>query len=211
MRFTSSWGEGGFTLPLPGEFNVANAALVLAVLLARQVPLATATRLLAAVSAPPGRMQRVPGPADAPAVYVDYAHTPAALDVALSALRPHCRGKLWCLFGCGGDRDRGKRPQMGRIAERRADRVVVTSDNPRREAPGEIIAAILGGMQKPAVAIEDRAAAIAHVVATAEPGDCVLVAGKGHEAWQEAGGERRPFSDYVLAQAALAARAGSSS
>ena len=211
VRFTSSWGDGGFTLPLPGEFNVANAALVLAVLLARQVPLATATDLLAHVSAPPGRMQRVPGPADAPGVYVDYAHTPAALDVALTALRPHCRGKLWCLFGCGGDRDRGKRPEMGRIAERRADRVVVTSDNPRREAPGAIIAAILAGMQKPAIAIEDRAAAIAHVIATAGPRDCVLVAGKGHETWQEAGGERRPFSDFALAQAALAAREGGSS
>lgn len=208
IRFASSWGEGRFLLPLPGDFNVANAALVLALMLVKGVSLDAACRSLENVTAPPGRMQRVPG--DVPAVYVDYAHTPHALEVALRALRAHCRGKLWCVFGCGGNRDAGKRPQMGRIAERLADRCVITSDNPRHEAPQAIIDDIVAGLAAPqrATVIEERAAAIAWAIREAAPADAILVAGKGHENYQQFGDERRPFSDFALALAALARRGG---
>lgn len=212
VAFTSSWGDGEFRLGLPGDFNVANAALVLATLLATGVPVAVAAAALGAVTAPPGRMQRVPAGTGAPAVYVDYAHTPDALDVALSALRRHCRGQLWCVFGCGGERDKGKRPQMAAVAERLADRVVITSDNPRRESPADIVTEIVAGLAaaEHAVVIEDRAAAIAWSIAQAGPDDTILLAGKGHEDYQLVGAERRPFSDYGVAQASLEARAGGS-
>jgi UDP-N-acetylmuramoyl-L-alanyl-D-glutamate--2,6-diaminopimelate ligase len=210
VRVSSSWGAGEFALPLVGEFNVANAVLVLAFLLQQGIPMEEACAVLGEVQAPPGRMQRVPAAGDLPAVYIDYAHTPDALDQALLALRVHCAANVWCVFGCGGERDAGKRPQMGRIAEHRANRVVVTSDNPRREDAGSIIAQILGGMRNPdnAVAIEDRATAIAWTIARAGPADCVLIAGKGHEDYQLVGAKRRAFSDYEAARASLAARAG---
>ena len=162
------------------------------------------------LTAPPGRMQRVA--TDGPAVFIDYAHTPDALESALNALRPHCRGKLWCVFGCGGDRDVGKRPQMGVAAERKADRVVITSDNPRSEDPAAIIASIGAGLARPDAVeiIEDRAAAIAWAIDQAADNDVVLVAGKGHENYQEADGERIAFSDLAIARQALAARGVSS-
>lgn len=199
VKVVSSWGEATIALPLPGDFNVANAAMVLALLLTQGVPMQKACSVLGEVSAPPGRMQRVPAATTAPAVYVDFAHSPDALDVALRALRTHCRGKLWCVFGCGGDRDAGKRPQMGRIVEHRADRMIITSDNPRSENPADIIAAVATGLQRPAAAvvIENRAAAIAYAIAAAAVDDVVLIAGKGHENNQ---------SDLVLASANLAAR-----
>jgi len=208
VSFVSSWGDGRFALQLPGDFNVANAAIVLALLLVKGVALEKACDVLSAVTAPPGRMQRVAEPG--PAVYVDYAHTPHALEVTLRALRAHCRGKLWCVFGCGGDRDAGKRSQMGCVAERLSDRVVVTSDNPRHESPGAIIDAVMQGMTHcdRAAVIEDRAAAIAWAIASAGPEDAVLIAGKGHEDYQQVGDERRPFSDYGVAVVALAAREG---
>ncbi|MDA1063653.1 MAG: UDP-N-acetylmuramoyl-L-alanyl-D-glutamate--2,6-diaminopimelate ligase, partial [Proteobacteria bacterium] len=200
VKVISSWGEATIALPLPGDFNVANAAMVLALLLNQGVPIDKAAAVLGEVGAPPGRMQRVPGAMAAPAVYVDFAHTPEALDVVLRALRAHCRGQLWCVFGCGGDRDKGKRPQMGRIVEHRADRAVITSDNSRSEKPADIFAAIAAGLQHPeaAVVIEDRATAIAWAIATAAANDVVLVAGKGHENNQ---------SDLALASANLALRA----
>lgn len=205
VTFVSSWGDGRFTLPLPGDFNVANAMLVLAVMLQQGVSLHAACDVLSRVEAPPGRMQRVARPGTR--VYVDYAHTPNALEVALSALRQHSRGRLWCVFGCGGDRDKGKRSLMARSAERLADRVVVTSDNPRSETPGKIIEDILAGLSAPlaAAAIEDRAAAIAWTIQQAAESDVVLIAGKGHEEYQEAGGKRLPFSDYEMAAAVLEA------
>jgi len=183
VQVSSSWGDGTFVLPLPGEFNIANALLVLALLLSHGVSMREACAVLAQVEAPPGRMQRVAGTSRTPTVYVDFAHTPAALDVALRALRQHCRGRLWCVFGCGGDRDAGKRPQMGRIAERHAQHLVITSDNPRSEMPGAIIAAIAAGLERPqqAVLIEDRATAIAWAISSASVDDVVLIAGKGHE------------------------------
>jgi UDP-N-acetylmuramoyl-L-alanyl-D-glutamate--2,6-diaminopimelate ligase len=130
-----------------------------------------------------------------PLVVVDYAHTPDALEKILLALREHTRGKLWCVFGCGGDRDRGKRPAMGEIAERLADRVVLTDDNPRHEPGDAIIADILGGMRASPEVIRDRRTAIATAIRGSGEGDIVLIAGKGHEDYQQVGDERLPYSD----------------
>lgn len=206
VRFTSSWGDGSFLLRIPGDFNVANAMLVLATLLESGVSVEDASAALAGVEAPPGRLERIAG--SGPRVYVDYAHTPDALEVVLRALKPHVGGRLSVVFGAGGDRDPGKRPIMGRVAERLADEIVLTSDNPRHEEPVAIIDAIRAGMLEPerAVVIEDRAAAIAWAIDQADDGDTVLIAGKGHEQYQELGADKRPFSDPVLASGCLAAR-----
>jgi len=202
IAVSSSWGDGTFTLGLPGDFNVANAALVLAYLLSSGVDLEQACDVLQLVDAPPGRMQKISN--SGAAIYVDYAHTPDAIESALRALRPHSRGKVWCVFGCGGDRDIGKRPLMGRLVERFADKAVVTTDNPRSEDPRKIADEILAGFDDSgkATVIEDRAAAIAWTIAQAGPNDTVLIAGKGHEDYQEIEGSRRPFSDAALAAAA---------
>jgi UDP-N-acetylmuramoyl-L-alanyl-D-glutamate--2,6-diaminopimelate ligase len=198
----SSWGPFEFQLPMPGSFNVANAISVLGLLLSWNVPVLQACEVIGKVSAPPGRMQRV-ADSMAPGVYVDYAHTPAGIEAALRSLRTHCKKTLWCVFGCGGDRDRGKRPLMGRTAARLADRVIVTNDNPRSELPGNIIAEIMRGIgaMAGAIAIEDRATAIAYAIREAGDDDIVLIAGKGHENYQLIGGERLAFSDYDTALA----------
>ena len=205
----SSWGDGHLSLPLPGDFNVANAVIVLALLLNQGVEMQEASEVLSQVNAPPGRMQRVPASSAGPSVYVDYAHTPGALEAAIRALRPHCRGRLWCVFGCGGDRDRGKRPVMAKLVQRRADEVVITNDNPRSEEPASIIADIVSGLSSEdrATVIEDRAAAIAWTISNADSADVILIAGKGHENYQLIGDERRDFSDFGAASANLAARA----
>ena len=207
VTIRSSWGNGAALVPLPGDFNVANAVMVLTFLLSDGIPFDEAVAVLSKAEAPPGRMQRV-AVGSGPEVYVDYAHTPNALESALSALRPHARGKLWCVFGCGGNRDSGKRPLMARAAERLADRIVVTTDNPRNESPGDIISAISDGFRdrERATIIEDRAAAIAWAISNAAPADVVLLAGKGHENYQMVGNERRDFSDYGVAAANLLAR-----
>ena len=185
-----------------------NAALVLALLLRHGITMPDATAVLGQLDAPPGRMQRVAVDAAAlPAVYVDFAHTPDGLEVALRALRQHCKGKLWCVFGCGGDRDNGKRPLMGEIASRLADRIVVTSDNPRTEDPAMIIADVLAGASDDAVVIADRAAAIAYVIARSDVQDTILIAGKGHESVQIIGTQSIPFSDQAIALANLDIRA----
>lgn len=209
VMITSSWGDGKFTLRLPGDFNVANAVIVLAYLLTTGVSLEQACDVLQLVEAPPGRMQQISTVGSA--VYIDYAHTPDAIESALRALRPHCRGELYCVFGCGGDRDTGKRPLMGKLAEHLADRVVITTDNPRHEDPQQIIDGILAGFNSAdqAIVIEDRAAAIAWVIANAGPTDVVLIAGKGHEDYQEVGSERHAFSDQALAVAAASLKEGS--
>ena len=201
VKFDSAWGSGEFDLPLAGDFNVANAAQVLALLLCNDVAISDATAALAKVSAPPGRMELVnrEGDSDKPAVYVDYSHTPASMEAALKALRLHCKGELWCVFGCGGDRDRGKRPMMGKVAERLADHAIVTSDNPRTEPPGQIIADILAGMGEQAIAIDDRGQAIRHAILAATPSDIVLIAGKGHEDYQVIGDRTLSFSDFSAA------------
>jgi len=203
----SSWGKFDFRLPLPGNFNVANAISVLGLLLSWDVPIVDACEVLSKASAPPGRMQRV-ADSVAPAVYVDYAHTPAGLEAALRSLRSHCKKSLWCVFGCGGDRDRGKRPLMGKSAARLADRLVVTNDNPRSELPGNIIADVLRGIadKSGAIAIEDRATAIAYAIDEANDDDIVLIAGKGHENYQLIGDQRLAFSDYDAALANVFAR-----
>jgi UDP-N-acetylmuramoyl-L-alanyl-D-glutamate--2,6-diaminopimelate ligase len=152
-------------------------------------------------------MQRLGG-GGAPLAVVDYAHSPDALDKCLAGLRDVARaqgGRLLCVFGCGGDRDRGKRPLMGEIASRHADFVVVTSDNPRSEDPAAIVADILPGVRVPHAVHVDRRAAIRAAIAAAHRGDVVLIAGKGHEPYQEIAGRRLPFSDVDEARAALAA------
>ena len=208
LSIESSWGACTISLPLHGDFNIANAALVLAFLLSEGAGTEAAGAALAAVEAPPGRLQRVDVDAG-PDVFVDYAHTPDAVESALRALQPHCEGALWCVFGCGGERDAGKRPLMGRAVEQHADHVVVTNDNPRGEDPACIIGDIVAGLERPGAAtvIEDRGAAIAWAIGRAAANDVVLVAGKGHENYQLIGDERRDFSDYGVAAAGLAARA----
>lgn len=202
LALQTSWGDIEVALQLPGKFNVANAALVAAYLLSSGLSPREVVDSLEQVTAPPGRMQRLP--VDNAAIYIDYAHTPDALESALQALRPHCSGKLWCVFGCGGDRDTGKRPQMGQVADAAADIVVVTSDNPRGEPAMQIIDQVLQGVanKSQTTVIEDRAAAIAYSIANAAADDVVLIAGKGHENYQEINAERRPFSDFEVALAA---------
>jgi UDP-N-acetylmuramoyl-L-alanyl-D-glutamate--2,6-diaminopimelate ligase len=142
-----------------------------------------------------GRMERFGGQQDAPLVVVDYAHTPDALEKVLQALREHTDDSLWCVFGCGGDRDRGKRPQMGEIAERLADHVVLTDDNPRNEDPEKIVADIRHGMKREHRVVHRRIEAITSAIESARPGDIILLAGKGHEDYQQIGEERIAYSD----------------
>ncbi|MEJ7928378.1 UDP-N-acetylmuramoyl-L-alanyl-D-glutamate--2,6-diaminopimelate ligase [Ramlibacter sp. AN1015] len=202
----------GLRSRLIGQFNVANLLGVVGGMRALGCTLAQAVDACAALLPVPGRMECIVQPG-APLVAVDYAHTPDALDKALAALRPLAAsrgGKLWCVFGCGGGRDATKRPLMAAIAEKQADRVVVTSDNPRGEKPEAIISQILLGLSShgDAVRVEaDRARAIAGTVADAAPEDVVLLAGKGHENTQEVAGRKHPFDDRVHARAALARRA----
>lgn len=195
---------------LVGDYNASNLLGVLGALRALGVPADAAVAAAAASGPVPGRMQRVPG-GDIEVV-VDYAHTPDALAQVLQALRPLAAargGRLWCVFGCGGNRDATKRGPMGAIAARGADRVVLTSDNPRDEDPAAILAQVLGGIERrdAVEVIADRAAAIAHAIGGAANGDVVLLAGKGHEEHQEVAGRRYPFSDLAEARKALARRA----
>ena len=214
MAFDVVEGSKRFTLAtrLVGSYNVSNLLGVLAAMRAIGVPLAEAVQACAQLGPVPGRMECVTAPGQ-PLVAVDYAHTPDALDKALGALRPMAvqrGGKLWCVFGCGGDRDASKRPLMAAVAEKNADCVVITSDNPRSEKPEHIISQILLGVSgRDGVRVEaDRAAAINSTLQDAADADVVLVAGKGHEDYQEACGVKRPFSDMAHARAALARRAG---
>jgi len=202
-------GEGRFHSPLVGRFNLMNLLQAVGALLQQGLPLALLLRSLPSFRGVPGRMEQivVNGSAaeDHPAVLVDYAHTPDGLRNALEACRPFVRGQLICVFGCGGDRDRGKRPQMAAIAAELADRVVVTSDNPRTEDPGQILEDVVAGL--PFVAdrqVEvDRAKAIALAIAQASCGDLVLIAGKGHEDYQILGTEKVHFDDREEAEQAL--------
>ncbi|MEW6354514.1 MAG: UDP-N-acetylmuramoyl-L-alanyl-D-glutamate--2,6-diaminopimelate ligase [Pseudomonadota bacterium] len=192
------WGKGHLSSTLLGRFNASNLLAALAALLLRGVPLDDALQRLARVANLPGRMERFGG-AGQPLVVVDYAHSPDALEQVLRALREHVphAARLWCVFGCGGERDRGKRPLMGAVAEQLADYVVVTDDNPRAEDPLGIVADILSGMTNPdGVYIQRaRAQAITFAISYARPGDVVLIAGKGHEEYQQIGAQKIPFSD----------------
>jgi UDP-N-acetylmuramoyl-L-alanyl-D-glutamate--2,6-diaminopimelate ligase len=200
LQVRSSWGDGELAVGLLGRFNASNILATLATLLALDLPFAEAMTRAARTATVPGRMERLGGGFGQPLMVVDYAHTPHALEQALRALREHGGRRLWCVFGCGGDRDPGKRPLMGAVAERLADRVIVTDDNPRTEDPGEIVAAILAGMRRPnaATVIHDRRTAIFQALAEASADDLVLIAGKGHEEEQIVGAERRPFSDRAV-------------
>ena len=204
LHVRSSWGDGELASPLLGRFNAANLLAVLAVLLEGGVPVDAALARLATLGTVAGRMERLGG-GERPLVVVDYAHTPDALAQVLGALREHCRGRLHCVFGCGGERDAGKRPLMGEVAETLADRVIVTDDNPRHEDGDAIVAQILAGLREPARATveRNRARAIGAAVADALPGDVVLVAGKGHEDYQQVGDLRLPFSDRAVVQGLL--------
>ncbi len=195
-----------FAAPVVGTFNVSNLLAVIGALLLGGETLEDCAQALKAITPPPGRMQTLGGDQQ-PLVVVDYAHTPDALEKVLTTLRATATargGQLICVFGCGGDRDGGKRPQMGSIAEQLADRVVVTSDNPRSENPLAIIAAIRAGMATAGECEPDRARAIATTIAQATVPDVILLAGKGHEPYQEIAGVRHPFSDLALARSSLA-------
>ncbi|MEY3338259.1 MAG: hypothetical protein RL245_1251 [Pseudomonadota bacterium] len=187
------------TLPLIGEFNVENVLVTLGLLLELGIELESALDALGDCGAPPGRMEATTAPGKALAI-VDYAHTPDALAKSLRAARAHCRGKLHLVFGCGGDRDTGKRPLMASVAAAMADVIVITDDNPRSESAAGIAADIIAGFPQGirAAVIHDRAEAIRSALASAREGDVVLVAGKGHENYQIVGAERRPFSDRDL-------------
>jgi UDP-N-acetylmuramoyl-L-alanyl-D-glutamate--2,6-diaminopimelate ligase len=204
----SSWGRAALRVNAVGHFNVANALGVLGCLVAKGIPFPDAAALLERLPSVPGRMQKV---GERPLVVIDYAHTPDALEKVLAALRPVAvarHGRLAVVFGAGGDRDPTKRAVMGEVAARLADRVVLTSDNPRSEDPQAIIAAIAAGVKRDHQVEPDRRRAIAGVIARAHEEDVILLAGKGHETYQEIRGTRLPFSDADVAHEALASRSG---
>jgi len=198
ISFDSSWGKGLLESRLMGAFNVSNLLVAAATMLAIGYPLEALCKSSAQLQPVCGRMEVFAAPGK-PTVVVDYAHTPDALEKALEAARLHCKGQLWCVFGCGGDRDKGKRPLMGAIAEQYADRVVVTDDNPRSEEPRAIMADILNGMLDAgrAQAVSGRAEAVTGAIMQAKPDDVILVAGKGHEDYQLVGNRRLDYSDRV--------------
>jgi UDP-N-acetylmuramoyl-L-alanyl-D-glutamate--2,6-diaminopimelate ligase len=209
IRIASHLGRCELRSTLIGDFNSDNLLTALALLLSCELPLDRAVSALAAASAPAGRMQALGGGAQ-PLAIVDYAHTPDALAKALRAARGHAQGRLIVVFGCGGERDIGKRPLMAAVAAELADTIVITDDNPRGESPARIVADIVAGLPAGSTAqvVHDRAEAIELALGNAVAGDIVLVAGKGHEDYQIVGDERRPFSDQAVLRAALARRAG---
>ena len=190
------WGSGTLETSLLGRFNLSNVLAVLTGLCVLGFPLPEVLQAVRQFKAVSGRMETF-GDADQPLVVVDYSHTPDSLEKALQALRPHCEGKLYCLFGCGGDRDKGKRPIMASIAERLADVVMVTDDNPRHEKSEQIAADIMQGFQQPSqIIVElDRSKAIQDIIQCAKVGDCILIAGRGGETHQLVGDRKIPFND----------------
>jgi UDP-N-acetylmuramoyl-L-alanyl-D-glutamate--2,6-diaminopimelate ligase len=209
LEFDSSWGSGALTSPLVGDFNVENLLTVIAMLLDWGLAPEQVTGALGRVHAAPGRMETFGG-GRAPLTVVDYAHTPDALRKALGAARAHARKRLVVVFGCGGDRDPGKRPLMGEVAAELADDIVITDDNPRSESPEVITQGIAAGIPagRPYRIEHDRGRAIRDAVLDADAEDVVVIAGKGHEDYQLYGQERRYFSDQKAVVGALAARSG---
>jgi UDP-N-acetylmuramoyl-L-alanyl-D-glutamate--2,6-diaminopimelate ligase len=205
FQLRTPWGTRTISSHLLGRFNVANLLAVVACLGALGEPFARIVEVIAQLQPVNGRMSRLGGLHGLPLVVVDYAHTPDALEQALTALRAHCAGKLICVFGCGGERDAGKRPLMGEIAARLADVAIVTDDNPRGEDGDAIVAQIVAGMAAArAMTVErDRAVAIADALQLAHAGDVVLIAGKGHETYQDGATGKHPFDDMAVARAAL--------
>ncbi len=195
-------------LPLAGTFQAANVLAALGLAIATGAEPQKAVAALGALEGVSGRLELVAHTKSGGQIYVDYAHTPDALETVLTALRPHTRAQLWVVFGCGGDRDRGKRPQMGEIAQRLADRAIVTDDNPRSEDPAairrDILAATPKAQEPKAQEIADRGEAIATAVAALGPGDVLVIAGKGHESGQIVGGRIHPFVDRDVARVAAA-------
>ena len=219
LQIHTDWGQGHSKLPWYGQFNVSNALATLTVLLNMGFPLPQLLNQLSTLSAIPGRMEQF-GQADQPTVIVDYAHTPDALEKVLLELRKHLTEqsernslsvsnlpnpfpRLWCVFGCGGDRDSGKRQLMGEVAQRLADKVIITDDNPRHESSQAIIHDILQGCPAPTAVIPDRQQAIHYALQNAAVGDIVLIAGKGHEEYQQIGDQRLPLSDRNLVSSLL--------
>lgn len=204
ISLATPWGEGSAQTRLLGRFNAQNFAAALGALCAAGYDFQAALTALSRIRPATGRMDCIIQP-DKPLVVVDYAHTPDALEKALTTLREirQPESQLWCVFGCGGDRDRGKRPLMGSAAAQGADKVVITSDNPRMEEPQDIIADILPAVPKPALVEADRRVAIQTAIRRAAPQDIVLIAGKGHETYQDVQGEKHHFSDFEIAEAAL--------
>jgi UDP-N-acetylmuramoyl-L-alanyl-D-glutamate--2,6-diaminopimelate ligase len=201
------WGTGELQAALIGQFNLSNLLAVLTTLCLLEVPLADALTGISRLRSVPGRMETFGGNHQ-PLVVVDYAHTPDALEKVLIALRHHCKGQLFCVFGCGGDRDKGKRPMMAKIAERYADSIVITDDNPRHEVPAQIVADIMEGFcqaeqRRPVIVEHDRSQAIQDVIQCAAPGDCVLIAGKGAETYQQIGDTKIAFSDVEQVKISL--------
>lgn len=205
LGLSGDFGTALLDSPLWGEFNAENLVMAAGILLGHGLPLDKAATALSVAVAPPGRLERVSRPGSGPAVIVDFAHTPDALSQALRAVRAHNDGQLWCVFGCGGERDAGKRASMGAVATALADQVLLTDDNPRDEDPDAIIAAIRSGMTTDArvQVMRDRAEAIRFAVRRAGQRDAVLIAGKGHEAVQIVAGRSRVFSDQQTARDAL--------
>ena len=217
IEFDACWRGVSLSVkvPLYGDFNTENVLSVLAVMLAMKIPMPDAVKKLQLIKPVVGRMERFGGDG-LPLVFVDYAHTPDALDKVLSSLRKHCRQALWVVFGCGGNRDKGKRSQMGRIAEQQADHVIVTDDNPRFESGLDIVNDILTGfsptmdfiLNNKIEVIRNRELAIHKAIAGAADKDCIVIAGKGHENYQEIKGVRAAFSDSQVVIDALKMRAG---
>ena len=205
ISIASPWGGGKLHTGLLGAFNVSNLMATAGTLALLGMPWNRVMHQIEIMHPVPGRMQCLGGEVNQPVVVVDYAHTPDALEQALLALRAHLHGRLVCVFGCGGDRDTGKRPMMARVAESLADRIVLTTDNPRNELPDEIIGDMMTGLDEPARAavVADRGEAIRQAILGSHSGDIVLIAGKGHEAWQETSGKKIPFSDEASVLSAL--------
>jgi len=201
------WGRGRLNSSLLGKFNLANLLAVIGAAGMQGFALDKILQAAVSLTAVTGRMELVDTNAR-PAVVIDYAHTPDALEKALQALRNHCQGELWVVFGCGGDRDIGKRAEMGKVADHRADNIVVTSDNPRTESPEKIIDQVLLGITRDVSVVVDRRDAIRTAIKDAQPNDVILIAGKGHEDYQILGAQRLPFSDQAEARLALRSREG---
>jgi UDP-N-acetylmuramoyl-L-alanyl-D-glutamate--2,6-diaminopimelate ligase len=206
-EIVTPWGKGRLKSSLLGKFNLANLLAVIGAAGVQGFALDKILQAASALTVVAGRMELVDASAR-PAVVIDYAHTPDALEKALQALRRHCRGNLWVVFGCGGDRDIGKRAEMGKVADHRADKIIVTSDNPRSESPEKIIGQVLLGITRDVSAVVDRRDAIRTAIADAQPDDVILLAGKGHEDYQILGADRLPFSDQAEARLALRNRQG---
>ena len=209
LRVSTPWGQGELLSRLYGRFNASNLLAALSVLLAGGMPLETALDRLGTITPVPGRMETFGGDERTPLVVVDYAHSPDALSNVLGALREQCTGRVWCVFGCGGERDRGKRALMGAVAADQADLTVLTDDNPRGEDGDRIIADVMTGVPsgREVIIERDRAMAVRRAVVASAPSDVVLVAGKGHECYQEVGKVRRPYSDRAAVRSALRERA----